>query len=245
MHRDGRGTGRPGESGCAMRRDRTVALGKVLHRRYSRLFWAAALGLGPVHRGSWCWSWPHNRYGFLPWVVLFLTLTWASTLFFSRFAAGREPGRLRFAQRFRLLPHPGDVPGDAVLPAAVLLLLHDLPVLEQRLRGGPGGTGRALLLRHGVRPPPSNQAPFRRRLLRGRDLLRPAVLPARWSFTCRSTTAPTSRRRWLSSPRSRWPTPGRSLRQPPQAGAHRPRAGGHHRGPEGRAVRWCRRCPSG
>jgi hypothetical protein len=42
----------------------------------------------------------HNRYGFLPWVVLFLTLTWASTLFFSRFAIGRDSAKLRFAHGF-------------------------------------------------------------------------------------------------------------------------------------------------
>lgn len=81
------------------RRDRTVALGRVLHRRYSRPFWALHSAWA-LFTGLVVLVLAHNRYGFLPWVVLFLTLTWASTLFFSRFAAGREPGKLSFAHGF-------------------------------------------------------------------------------------------------------------------------------------------------
>jgi hypothetical protein len=40
----------------------------------------------------------HNRYGYLRWVVLFIALTWGSTLFFSRFAGGAASRTLRFAQ---------------------------------------------------------------------------------------------------------------------------------------------------
>ena len=78
---------------------RTISLGKVLHRRYSRAFWAVHSGWA-LFTGGFVLVLAHNRYGFLPWVVLFLTLTWASTLFFSRFAIGRTSPRLRFAQGF-------------------------------------------------------------------------------------------------------------------------------------------------
>jgi hypothetical protein len=80
-------------------RDRTVAFGKVLHRRYSRLFWSLHSAWALL-TGGLVLVLAHNRYGFLPWVVLFLTLTWASTLFFSRFAVGRESPTLRLAQGF-------------------------------------------------------------------------------------------------------------------------------------------------
>ncbi len=82
-----------------MRHDRTVALGKVLHRRYSRLFWAVHSAWALL-TGIVVLVLAHNRYGFLPWVVLFLTLTWASTLFFSRVAVGIESARVRFAHGF-------------------------------------------------------------------------------------------------------------------------------------------------
>jgi hypothetical protein len=80
-------------------RDRTVALGKVLHQRYARTFWAVHSAWA-LFTGGVVLVLAHNRYGFLPWVVLFLTLTWASTLFFSRFAVVRDSPRLRFAQGF-------------------------------------------------------------------------------------------------------------------------------------------------
>lgn len=70
-----------------------------LHGRYARLFWglhsAWALATGGVVLVL-----AHNRYGFLPWVVLFLALTWASTLFFSRFATADGSKTVRFAQGF-------------------------------------------------------------------------------------------------------------------------------------------------
>ena len=75
----------------------TRALIRLLHRRYSRLFWTfhsvwALLSGGIVLVLS------HNRYGYLPWVVLFLALTWASTLFFSRFAIGSGSRRAQLAK---------------------------------------------------------------------------------------------------------------------------------------------------
>lgn len=81
------------------RRDRTAAIGRLLHRRYSRLFWAVHSTWALISGGI-VLVLAHNRYGFLPWVVLFLTLTWASTLFFSRFAAPGGSDRLRFARGF-------------------------------------------------------------------------------------------------------------------------------------------------
>ncbi len=80
------------------RRDRTAAIGRVLHRRYSRLFWTLHSTWALISGGI-VLVLAHNRYGFLPWVVVFLTLTWASTLFFSRFAAPDSEG-LRLARGF-------------------------------------------------------------------------------------------------------------------------------------------------
>jgi hypothetical protein len=80
-------------------RGRTVELGRLLHHRYSRLFWALHSAWALV-TGVVVLVLAHNRYGFLPWVVLFIGLTWASTLFFSRLADGAESPRLRFAQGF-------------------------------------------------------------------------------------------------------------------------------------------------
>ncbi len=82
-----------------VRGKRTVALGRVLHHRYSRVFWAVHSGWA-LFTGGFVLVLAHNRYGFLPWVVLFLTLTWVSTLFFSRFAAGQQSARARFAKGF-------------------------------------------------------------------------------------------------------------------------------------------------
>ncbi len=81
------------------RRERTVAFGLELHRRYSRRFWAIH-STWALLTGGFVLVLAHNRYGFLPWVVLFLALTWASTLFFSRFARGRESAGQRFATGF-------------------------------------------------------------------------------------------------------------------------------------------------
>ncbi len=81
------------------RRDRTAAVGRLLHRRYSRLFWTLHSTWALISGGI-VLVLAHNRYGFLPWVVLFLTLTWASTLFFSRFAAPSGSERARLARGF-------------------------------------------------------------------------------------------------------------------------------------------------
>jgi hypothetical protein len=81
------------------RRDRTAAIGRLLHRRYSRVFWTVHSTWALISGGI-VLVLAHNRYGFLPWVVLFLTLTWASTLFFSRFAAPGGSERLRVARGF-------------------------------------------------------------------------------------------------------------------------------------------------
>jgi len=81
------------------RRERTLAFGLELHKRYSRLFWALH-STWALFTGGLVLVLAHNRYGFLPWVVLFLALTWASTLFFSRFALGGESPRARFAKGF-------------------------------------------------------------------------------------------------------------------------------------------------
>jgi hypothetical protein len=70
-----------------------------LHGRYHRLFWT-------LH-SIWALCWgaavlvlAHNRHGYLPWVILFLGLTWATTLFFSRFGAASFSPVWRFARGF-------------------------------------------------------------------------------------------------------------------------------------------------
>jgi hypothetical protein len=57
----------------------------ALHHRYARAFWTAH-SIWALLSGAMVLVLAHNRYGYLPWVVAFLGLTWASTLFFSRFA---------------------------------------------------------------------------------------------------------------------------------------------------------------
>ncbi len=78
---------------------RTATLGRVMRRRYSRLFWTLH-SVWALVSGGIVLVLAHNRYGFLPWVVLFLTLTWLSTLFFSRLAAGHDSERARVAHGF-------------------------------------------------------------------------------------------------------------------------------------------------
>lgn len=70
-----------------------------LHGRYARLFWAVH-SVWALVTGVAVLVLAHNRYGFLKWVVLFLGLTWASTLFFSRFAGRFESRAFRFARGF-------------------------------------------------------------------------------------------------------------------------------------------------
>lgn len=66
-------------------------------RRHGRTFWILhslwALATGVVV----LWL-AHEQYGFIPWVVGFLALTWASTLFFGHAKAG--PGNDGLASRF-------------------------------------------------------------------------------------------------------------------------------------------------
>ena len=56
-----------------------------LHHRYARAFWVVH-SIWALCTGAFVLVLAHNRYGFLPWVIVFLAVTWASTLFFSRFA---------------------------------------------------------------------------------------------------------------------------------------------------------------
>ncbi|MGD1146415.1 MAG: DUF5924 family protein [Thermoanaerobaculaceae bacterium] len=78
---------------------RTASFGRSIHERYSRLFWTLHSTWALISGGI-VLVLAHNRYGFLPWVVLFLTLTWASTLLFSRLTAGRDSTRVRVAHSF-------------------------------------------------------------------------------------------------------------------------------------------------
>lgn len=79
------------------RGERTIAVGHALHARFARLFWALH-SIWALSSGVAVLVLAHNRYGFVRWAVLFLALTWASTLFFSRFAVDSGSGAIRFAQ---------------------------------------------------------------------------------------------------------------------------------------------------
>jgi len=57
----------------------------VLYGRWGRTFWVLH-SIWALFVGGLVLVLAHNRYGYLPWVILFLALTWASTLFFSRLA---------------------------------------------------------------------------------------------------------------------------------------------------------------
>lgn len=72
---------------------------EALHTRYARLFWTLH-SIWALLTGVAVLVLAHNRYGFLPWVVLFLALTWGTTLFFSRLAKDDVSPALRFAQGF-------------------------------------------------------------------------------------------------------------------------------------------------
>jgi hypothetical protein len=98
-------SGRMDEAPTSLR-DRLAARGvqlghrlDELHGRYARLFWGLH-STWALLTGAVVLVLAHNRYGFLPWVVLFLALTWASTLFFSRFAVGESSRGMRIAQGF-------------------------------------------------------------------------------------------------------------------------------------------------
>jgi hypothetical protein len=80
------------------RYQRAAQAGIRLYDRYSRIFWTLH-STWALLSGGIVLVLAHNRYGFLPWVVLFLTLTWLSTLLFSRLATG-ESARVRAARGF-------------------------------------------------------------------------------------------------------------------------------------------------
>jgi hypothetical protein len=70
-----------------------------LHHRYGRAFWIGH-SFWALFTGIVVLVLAHNRYGYLPWVILFLTLTWVSTLFFSRFALLPSSRAARLAKGF-------------------------------------------------------------------------------------------------------------------------------------------------
>lgn len=70
-----------------------------LSQRYGQLFWTIH-SIWALLTGVLVLVLAHNRYGYIRWVVLFLALTWASTLFFSRFSSREKWARLRLAQGF-------------------------------------------------------------------------------------------------------------------------------------------------
>ncbi len=67
---------------------------RELHDKYARLLWAMHSAWALLS-GIAVLILAHNRYGFVRWVVLFLALTWGSTLFVSRVAGSSR--LLRFA----------------------------------------------------------------------------------------------------------------------------------------------------
>jgi len=68
-----------------------------LHEKFGRLFWALHSAWALIS-GIAVLVLAHNRYGFLRWVVLFIALTWGSTLFFSRLALGTSSRAMQFAR---------------------------------------------------------------------------------------------------------------------------------------------------
>ncbi len=67
--------------------------------RHRRRFWIAH-SVWALASGVAVLILAHERYGFVPWVVAFLGLTWASTLLFSRPATERAPGWSRLGRGF-------------------------------------------------------------------------------------------------------------------------------------------------
>ncbi len=70
---------------------------RELHDRYAGLLWTLHSAWALLS-GIAVLVLAHNRYGFLRWAVLFIALTWGSTLFFSRFAIEGSSQLVRFAQ---------------------------------------------------------------------------------------------------------------------------------------------------
>ena len=75
------------------------ARARHLHDRYHRLFWTLH-SIWALFWGAAVLVLAHNRYGYVPWVVLFLGLTWATTLFFSRYRLASISPVMRFARGF-------------------------------------------------------------------------------------------------------------------------------------------------
>ncbi len=78
---------------------RLAARFEQLYNRYSRLFWTLH-SIWALFWGAGVLVLAHNRYGYLPWVVSFLALTWASTLFFTRAISSVQSKAMRYAQEF-------------------------------------------------------------------------------------------------------------------------------------------------
>jgi hypothetical protein len=70
---------------------------ETLHQRYSRVLWVGH-SIWALITGAAVLVLAHNRYGYLPWVILFLALTWGSTLFFSRIALPVESRAAQLAK---------------------------------------------------------------------------------------------------------------------------------------------------
>ena len=70
---------------------------REFHQKYARLFWALHSAWALIS-GIAVLVLAHNRYGFLRWVVLFIALTWGSTLFFSRIAIDETSRAMKLAQ---------------------------------------------------------------------------------------------------------------------------------------------------
>lgn len=79
----------------------TVTIGgmgwRELHDKYGRLFWALHSAWALLS-GIAVLVLAHNRHGFARWVILFIALTWGSTLVVSRFSGASQT--VRFAQGF-------------------------------------------------------------------------------------------------------------------------------------------------
>jgi hypothetical protein len=70
-----------------------------VHSKYVRLFWGLHSTWALI-TGGMVLVLAHNRYGFVKWAGLFMALTWASTLFFSRFVTGEGSKTMRIAKGF-------------------------------------------------------------------------------------------------------------------------------------------------
>lgn len=79
--------------------ERLAARSEELYNRYSRLFWTLH-SIWALFWGAGVLVLAHNRHGYLRWVVGFLALTWASTLFFTRATSAVHSKAMRYAQEF-------------------------------------------------------------------------------------------------------------------------------------------------